>query len=153
MPVLIPETVPRCLLSLTQALGQLGNMNRWQIVCPAVVICVVAASLVFIQGLRNRVAHLVAASHAIGQDLIAETNSARLVKVGPNLHAKLCEVLRSRTQVARVLVGDAQEPFGDGRACTRLLLTNDAGQAVCIRLMQDGRTETFHVLGFQGASK
>jgi hypothetical protein len=73
--------------------------------------------------------------------------------VGPHLKAQLSELLRSPTRISTVRLGDAPPPAGDGKACSRLVLTNKAGQRLLIRLRQVDRPGMFEVLGFRNISE
>lgn len=84
----------------------------------------------------------------IGQELIATTNSARLVHIGSGLYGRLATFLTSPAGVADVLLGDEASPIGDGRACSRLVVSNASGVRLGIRLRQDSEPERFHILGF-----
>jgi hypothetical protein len=93
------------------------------------------------------------ASRSIGGDLIASTNSSHLVRIGPDLQARLSELMAARTHVADVLLGDEPSPYGDGTASSRLVLTNDAGRGLLIRLRPAEQSGMFHVLGFRTVSE
>ncbi len=128
-------------------------MNKWQIICPVVALVLAAMVIAVITGRGHHRAFISAASHAVGHDLIASTNSARLVRIGPDLQSRLSSLLGAPTRVSTVLFGDEPSPFGDGRACSRVVLTNDSGQGLLIRLRQADSPDTFHVLGFRSVSQ
>src|SRR5687767_8743803 len=109
-------------------------MNKWQIICPLVAMAIAAVVFATIFGRRQHRSFIVVASHSIGSDLIASTNSSHLVRLGPDLTARLGDLLSSTTHVAGVHLGDLPAPFGDGRACSRIVLTNQAGRGLAIRL-------------------
>jgi hypothetical protein len=95
----------------------------------------------------------------IGRDLIARTNSERLVQIGSALPLRLSSFLRSSSAVAEVKLGDEPSPIGDGTASSRLILSNAVGERLGIRLRSCAEPERFRVLGFwtvtepSGASK
>jgi hypothetical protein len=100
----------------------------------------------------ERRSFLLVASRSIGQDIIAATNSTHLVRIAPDLQSRLSELLSAHTQVADVLLGDEPSPFGDGTASSRLVLSNDVGRALMIRL-RPSETGKFEILGFRMISE
>jgi hypothetical protein len=121
-------------------------VNKWQIICPvaAMLLYVMVARVVAQRRMRQGI--ITTQSFAIGHDLITATNSSHLVRVSPFLTAQLSKLLGAPTQVATVLSGD--EPRADGMACSRLVLTNAAGQRLLIRLREAGGQGMFEVVGF-----
>jgi hypothetical protein len=82
-------------------------------------------------------------------ELIKNENSPRLVSIGAGFRQELGQLLNSRTQVADVLIGDEPAPIGNGSADSRLLLLNDEGKCLGVRLRQErSEPEKFHVLGY-----
>jgi hypothetical protein len=128
-------------------------VNKWQIICPVVALLIVGLvfGVIAIRGQHR--GFIGVASRSIGGDLIASTNSSHLVRIGPDLQAHLSELLSARTHVADVLLGDEPLPFGDGTACSRLVLTNEAGRGLLIRLRPAEQSGMFHVLGFRTVSE
>ena len=124
-------------------------MNKWQIICPAVAMLVVGLVFGIIAVRGQHRGFISVASRSIGGDLITGTNSSRLVRIGPDLHACLSALLAARAQVANVRLGDDPSPIGDGTACSRLVLTNDLGQGLLIRLRPADQSGKFQVLGFR----
>ena len=124
-------------------------MNKWQIICPVVALLVGGIVAVNIAARSQRRGIIIAASSSLGHDLITSTNSAHLIRVNPFLRAKLSRLLGSPTHVASVLAGDSPKPDGDGSACSRLVLTNNAGQRLLIRLRQAGGAGMFEVVDFR----
>ena len=124
-------------------------MNKWQIICPLVVIAVAGLTFGVIHERGEHRSFISVASHSIGSDLIVATNSSHLVHIGPDLHTRLSELLGTRAQVSTVLLGDDPSPIGDGSACSRVVLTNDVGQGLLIRLRQADQPGIFYVLGFR----
>lgn len=124
-------------------------MNKMQIICPLVTIAIAAVVIAVVTANNNRRAYRYYASQQIGMDLIAQTNSDLLVQLDTGFHAKLSELLRAETSVASVQLGDEPRAAGVGKAHTRLILTNTAGQALNIRLRADSTSNRFQVLSFQ----
>ncbi|MCX6927365.1 MAG: hypothetical protein NT154_29795 [Verrucomicrobia bacterium] len=128
-------------------------MTKQQMIWPVVALLVVGlvSGVMIMKRQHRRV--IGAASLSVGRDLIATTNSTHLVRFGPHLRGRLSELLRSPTHVSTVRLGDVPPPEGDGKACSRLVLTNNAGQRLLIRLRQVGRPGMFEVLGFRNVSE
>src|SRR5580765_1258728 len=93
------------------------------------------------------------ALRSIGGDLVKTTNSLHLVHISPQLHARLSDLLAARTHVAEVLLGDEPSPVGDGTACSRLVLTNEVGQGLVIRLRPAKHSAMFEVPGFRSLTR
>jgi hypothetical protein len=134
-------------------------MNKWRIICPLVAILV--ALLVFgaIQGRKEHRYFISMATGSIGNDLIAGTNSSALVP-RPNdngmllhLQGRLSDLHSSPLHIAAVLLGDEPRPTGDGSACSRLVLTNEAADGILIRLRQAKTGGNFEVLGYLQVSE
>jgi hypothetical protein len=109
-------------------------MNKWKIIgaIAALLIAGLVALTVAVKSQHRGV--ITAASRSIASDLIAATNSSHLVHMSPFLRARLARLLGSPSHLASVFMGDAPPPVGDGSACSRLVLTNNAGQRLLIRL-------------------
>ncbi len=127
-------------------------MNKWQIICPLAALFVVGAVIGIVAVKSQHRAAINMTSRSIGGDLVTATNSSRLAHMSPYLRERLAHLLRSPTQVAAVLSGDAPPPVGNGSACSRLVLTNNAGQRLLIRLRQAG-SDKFEVVGFRDATE
>jgi hypothetical protein len=122
-------------------------MNKWQIICPVVAMAIAAAvvmALIARSSNRDTVRNQI---YQIGRDLIATTNSARVGRLGPELHERLLRLLASPTGVAQVKLGDEPPPTGGGKATGRLFLTNVAGQRLGIRFRREAAGK-FDVLSF-----
>jgi len=126
-------------------------MNKWQIICAVAILLAAAMLAPFVVKRSQQRGVISAASRSLGVELIASTNSSRLVRMSPYLRARLEQMLGSPTHVASVLLGDEAPPVGDGSACSRLVLTNAAGQRLLIRLRQAG-DGTFEMVGFRSLS-
>ncbi len=109
---------------------------------------IVAVGFAVVTGANHHRYYLYAQTRMIGQELIATTNSTRLVHLGSGLQKRLAEFLASPAGIAEAVLGDEPSPIGDGAACSRLVVSNAAGGRLGIRLRQDSEPERFHVLGF-----
>jgi hypothetical protein len=131
------------------ASGDASNKIRglWPLIALLVVVVIAGVNLIHYATTTSRYAMgLLTAS--IGHELIATTNSTRLVEFDPELRATLAVLLASPTRL-RVRYGDEPPPLGDGRASSRLFLTNEIGQAVILRLQADRHTSgMFRVLSY-----
>jgi hypothetical protein len=124
-------------------------MNKWQIICPLVAMFIVAlgAGVIHERGEHHR--FVMTVTRAIGQDLVTSTNSPHLSGVTPLLHTQLSALLRSKTDVATVIIGDERAPTGPGKAWSQLLLTNDLGEALTIRIGPDTNSWFYTVLSYR----
>ncbi|MGV3754067.1 MAG: hypothetical protein ACO1QS_01640 [Verrucomicrobiota bacterium] len=123
-------------------------MNKRQVLYPAVVIGLVLLVGAYVHRQRQRTQFVAMMAGKIGQELVTTTNSVHLDRVGSGLRGQMASLLQARTQVAKVTMGDAPKPLGDGKAHCQLVLTNKLGKGVVIRLQQTPVPEKFHVLGF-----
>lgn len=130
----------------------LEPMNKWQIICPVVAMLLFSLVLAFIALRGQHRGYVRVATRSIGSELIASTNSTHLVHIGSDLQARLAELLSVRTTVASVMQGDEPAPFGDGTASSRLVLSNEVGRVLMIRL-RSAESGKFHVLGFRTVSE
>ena len=78
-------------------------MNKWQIICPLAAIAIVATVFAVVSGSNHHRYYVYAQTRMIGQELIATTNSTRLVQIGPGLQKRLSEFLVSPAGVAGVI--------------------------------------------------
>jgi hypothetical protein len=122
-------------------------MNKWQIICPVAAMALVAVLGLAGQARRNARYNTTAQTEMIGQDLIRATNSPRLSASDSALQNRLAAFLASPSGVAEVRLGDEPPPIGDGTACSRLVLSNSAGDRLGIRFRQAGPGD-FHALSF-----
>jgi len=118
-----------------------------------VIVLVVILALNGLPGSRDYRYFITVRTSDIGRELIATTNSPRLAEIDPALQMSLSQLLSSPTHVADALFGDESAPVGDGRACSRLVLTNDMGEGIVLRLRQGTNVETFHVLSYRTISE
>ncbi len=90
-------------------------------------------------------------TYNIGKQLTESTNSSLVAAISPELHAQLSQLLASTTHVASVRLGDEAAPAGDGRASSRVILTNALahGLGIRLRLGSDSSGQSrFEVLGY-----
>ena len=123
-----------------------------QIICPLVAIAIVGLIIAVLHGHEHRRAHLnyvALMSHQIGTDLITQTNSKLLAQLDHGLRGELSELMRAETTVAAMQFGDEPSPGGDGKADTRLVLTNTLGEALIVRLRVDGSSNRFRILSYR----
>ena len=95
---------------------------------------------------------MLALSLSAGSDLVHESGSRALIGVTPELEAALKEMHNSPTQ-AVIQPGDDEPILGVGQAQARLVLTNEAGQSLTLRLHGESEPGTglqkFRVLGYR----
>ena len=123
-------------------------MNRWQVLGPIAAIALVIAVLGIFHQQKGHERIVSARTRNIGQDLIALTNSPRLLGLPRGFSTQLSSLLVSPTRVSEVLLGDDSAPLGDGSACSRLILTNELGRGLQMRLGSTGDPEKFRILGY-----
>src|SRR5262245_25113771 len=98
-----------------------------------ILVVVVAGAWFFARAKQERQYAMLALSMTVGADLVHTNYSRSLSGATPELQADLNRILASPTRCI-VRDGDERPPLGDGRAYTRLLLTNEAGQGLTLRL-------------------
>ena len=95
---------------------------------------------------------MLALSLSAGSDLVHKSGSRALIGVTPELEAALKEMHNSPTQ-AVIQPGDDEPILGVGQAQARLVLTNEAGQSLTLRLHGESEPGTglqkFRVLGYR----
>jgi hypothetical protein len=123
-------------------------VNKWQIICPLAPIVIAVVVFARVWSLNHYRYYVSAQTRMIGEELIATTNSTRLLKIGPGLKQRMSEFMAVPPGIAEIMHGDERSPIGDGTACSRLILSNATGGRLGIRLRQDSKPERFHVLGF-----
>jgi hypothetical protein len=128
-------------------------MNQRQPVWPIAVMLIAGVTFGIITIRSHHREFINTSLRAMGSNLIASANSSYLVSVDPDLSTQLTALRSTRTQIADVLFGDEQPPVGDGSAACRLVLTNDAGKGLLIRLRLADKTGRFQVLGFRMISE
>jgi hypothetical protein len=123
-------------------------MNKWQIICPLISIVLFGLVIALIHEHKENQGLTLMLTEQAGKELIASTNSITLNNCSPEMRKWLSEFLKSPTQVSMVLIGDELRPMGDGTACSRLFLTNNAGEWLGIRLGREPDSWHFRVLGY-----
>ena len=95
---------------------------------------------------------MLALSMSVGADLVHGTNSQALTGVTAELQSDLKLIHASPTR-AIIQPGDDDPPVGGHRAQARLLLTNEAGHTLTLRLRPESEPGTglrkFRVLGYR----
>src|SRR5881397_3237351 len=92
-------------------------------------------------------AYLGAQGQQIARELIATTNSLRLVALGPQLREQLAAYLGSPAGVEDVKFGDVPAPAGNGQAAVCVFLTNATNQRLVLRLHQSPINDKFDLVG------
>ena len=128
-------------------------MNKWQIICPVVALLIAGLAFASISIRNHRRGLISAASRSIGSDLIRSNTSARLVYVGSSLQMALSDLQSSSTHISEIRFGDDESPYGNGTARSCVVLTNEAGKALLIRLRPAEEPGMFHVLGYRTLSE
>jgi hypothetical protein len=128
-------------------------MNKCRTICLRVTVVITVLAVGIIYEVHEHRSFLRAASRSIGNDLIQGTNSPHLVRISQDFQAHLSELLTARTRVADVLLGDEPSPIGGGTACSRVVLTNDVGKDLLIRLRVADKHGGFLVVGFRSISE
>lgn len=101
-----------------------------------------------VEGRRN---WIIIATMGAGQELIDVTNATRWIRADSELRAHVSDLLASPTHINRILLGDDRTPIGDRRASSRLILTNELGRGLAIRLRlrhHSGGGPIFDVLSY-----
>jgi hypothetical protein len=122
-------------------------MNKWQIICPLIALTIAAIIFALLHAYGHRRIIIATEIQRIGYDLVTTTNSTQLVRLGPDLQARLAELAAFRLAVKAVKLGD--DPIiGDGKATSRLFLSNSIGDVIGIRLRQSSGPHLYNVLGY-----
>ena len=122
----------------------------WLLVALGLIV-VVEAVRVVANAVQGRRYFLAVATASAGHELIVTTNASQSLRVGPELRASLAELLASPTRVSTVLLGDEPLTTGDGHASSRLVLTNELGWSLTLRLRlrhDSGQGPIFDVLSY-----
>lgn len=127
-------------------------MNKWQIISPLALLTVVGLLVAMVHGRHHHRSYVTAQTRMVGQELIAATNSPRLVNVDQAFTRSLSMFLASPAKVSNVQLGDEPPPFGDGTACSRLSLTNAAGRRLRIRFGLTPSFERFRIVSYWDGS-
>jgi hypothetical protein len=127
-------------------------MSKWQIICPLALLTVVGLLVAMVHGRHHHRYYVTAQTGMVGQELIAATNSPRLVNVDQAFTRSLSMFLASPARVSNVQLGDDPPLFGDGTACSRLTLTNAAGRPLRVRLGLTPTFECFRIVSYWDGS-
>jgi hypothetical protein len=118
----------------------------------AAILIVVAGAWFAARAKQERRDLVLALSMSVGADLVHSTNSQALTGVSAALQSDIKIVQASPTR-AIIQPGDDDPPLGDGHAQARLVLTNEAGQTLTLRLRRESEPGTglrkFRVLGYR----
>ena len=120
---------------------------NWKFIGPLATVAMLVFMFGVLSGSRHRLSER-GRIWLIGHELIATTNSTRLLHVASGLEARLSKFLASPAGVAEVRLGDEPSPIGNGTACSRLILSNAAGEHLGIRFGRASEPERFDVLGW-----
>jgi hypothetical protein len=93
-------------------------VNKWQIICPLIVIAIVVVVFGMASGRNHHRYYVYAQTRMVGEKLIMTTNSTRLVQIGSGLQKMLSEFLVSQAGVEHVELGDEPSPIGERSAKT-----------------------------------
>ncbi len=123
-----------------------------RILAAAALLILVASAWFAARAKRERQDLMLSLSMSVGADLVHATNSHALTGVSAALQSDIKLIQASPTR-AIIQPGDDGPPLGDGRAQARLVLTNEAGQALTLRLRPESDPSTglrkFRVLGYR----
>jgi hypothetical protein len=121
-------------------------------VAGAAILIVVAIAWFSARAKQERRDLMLALSMSVGADLVHAANSHALTGVTAELQSDIKLIQASPTR-AMVQPGDDDPPLGDGHAQARLVLTNETGQALTLRLRPEFEPGTglrkFRVLGYR----
>lgn len=129
-------------------------MNKGPIFWLLVAIAIVAAvaGMLFVRdAVEGRRYFITIATASAGRELIEVTNASHWIRVGPELLGDLSGLLASPTHINKVVLGDDRPPVGDGHASSRLVLTNELGRGLAMRLRlrhDAGQGPIFDVLSY-----
>jgi hypothetical protein len=123
-------------------------VNKSRIIWPIVVVVAIVVLMWLDEARKERNYIFQVVTHSIGRELIETTNSQTLANISPELRQRLSELLRARTEVAEVLLGDDARSQEGGRASSRLFLTNELAESIEIRLRLEGSPGVSKVLSY-----
>ena len=127
------------------------TLNKTQVLCAVGGLLLVLAVVAIYHGRHHTNVFILAQTRTIGAELLADTNSSKLIRIGPALNQQLTHLLASASAIEAVRLGDV--PIGNGEACSHVILSNASGKRLGIRFRQDSDPEKFHVLGFWNLGK
>jgi hypothetical protein len=105
----------------------------WLIVAGALVAVIVGCNLVS-DAREGRRYFMSVATYSAGRELIETTNAPNWVQAGSELRKDMADLLGSPTYVNKVLLGDDEGASGKDKASSRLILTNEQGRGLALRL-------------------
>jgi hypothetical protein len=118
----------------------------------AAILILVAIAWIAARAKQERRDLVLALSLSVGADLVHATNSQALTGVSAALQSDIKLIQASPTRVV-IQPGDDEPPLGDGHAQARLVLTNEAGHTLTMRLRPESEPGTglrkFRVLGYR----
>ncbi len=94
-------------------------MNKWQIISPLALLTAVGLLVAMVHGRHQHRAYVTAQTRMVGQELIAATNSPRLVNGDRAFTRSLSMFLASPARVSNVQLGD-EPPSLRRRHCLQL---------------------------------
>jgi hypothetical protein len=121
-------------------------MNKWQIICPlAAVALLVVWSATFSPGPNPPAFY--AAAFQVSREVLATTNSTRLVSMDPALKSSLQDLLTSPANFAgmHMETNDQAEPAAK---VLTLYFANEAGRRLDLKLRWDPKLKKFTTLGY-----
>jgi hypothetical protein len=123
-----------------------------RIAAGAVILIVMASAWFAARAKQERRDLALALSMSVGADLVHGTNSQAVTGITPELQSDIKLIHASPTR-AIIQPGDDDPAAGGGRANVRLVLTNEAGQTLTLRLRPESDPSTglrkFRVLGYR----
>ena len=123
-------------------------MNKTQLTVFVISLALFFGGFAFYSGHQHHRSFVQAQSYAAANDLINSNRAELFVSIGSGLKVRWEQFAKSPVRIDQVRLGDEPAPIGDGRASSRALFTNEAGERLAIRLRWDGEQQKFHVLGF-----
>jgi len=130
----------------------MSSSTMMRLAIGAAVLIVVAGAWLAARAKQERRDLMLALSMSVGADLVHGTTSQALTGVTPELQSDLKLIHASPTR-AVIQPGDDDPPVVDGRAHARLVLTNEAGQTLTLRLRPESDPSTglrkFRVVGYR----
>jgi hypothetical protein len=118
----------------------------------AAVLAIVASAWLSARAKQRQRDLMLALSLSVGSDLVHKSGSQALTGVTPELEAALKEMHSSPAR-AVIQPGDDDPALGGGRAQARLVLTNEAGKTLTLRLRGESEPNSglqkFRVLGYR----
>jgi hypothetical protein len=150
-PVCIPDTTGAAPVS-PGVRFEMSHRTIIRISIAAGIMIAVASAWCAARAKQERRDLMLALSMSVGADLVHATNSQALIGVTAELQSDIKLIQASPTR-AVIQPGDDDPPPGNGRAQARLVLTNEAGQTLTLRLRPESEPGTglrkFRVLGYR----